>query len=522
LCWAVGIIATSYPTLISGFARVQGGLGDSRLVNFTLEHSYRWLAGMPLAQNLWSPPIFYPVRDVATYTDLLLGFAPLYWPWRLLGASPLTAYQLWMLGCWTLNFWVAYLLFRRGLRLGPLGAAAGSYLFAFGSPRLANLIHQQLAPQFFLLLALLAACELARGLDDEPRSLRDWGWTALLSGSLVLQLASAIYPLLFFVLGSLAVVVAVLLRSDWRRGALRAMRRYATPLLGCGVLALAVATPLLLRYGETAGLVGMRGYSFAKLPRLLSWWLMGKTSWLYGWLHELPSLEWASMSPHHNGIGVAASVAAAIGLWHHRRRPMVQLVAVGVGFLFLVTLRFPGEWSMWGTVRELLPGASALRAVGRVGLMGLFPAAIGLGLAVDRIRARRHWLWAVVLLAVVATEQIHLPLSFDKRATEKRVAVLAETVPPDAEAFLLVLTVKGRRYSPHNDAAWVALASGVPTINGRYGNNPRGWPLAEVDGTSPKLRAEIRRNLQLWIARHELDGDRVAWVPGPPRPKRRY
>jgi hypothetical protein len=427
-----------------------------------------------------------------------------------------------MLSCWTLNFWIAYLFLRRGLRIGPAGAAAGSYLFAFASPRMANLIHQQLAPQFFLLLALLAICELLRGLDDEPRALRDWGWTALLSGSLALQLAGAVYPLFFFVLGSLAAAAVVLLRTDWRRIALRAVRRHAIPLVGCGLVASTAAAPLVLRYSETAGLVGVRGYALDKLPKLLSWCLMGKTNWLYGWLHDLGSLEWASMSPHHNGIGLAAAVAAAVGLWHCRRRPLVQLVVVGVGFLFLITLRFPGEWSLWGAVREVMPGATALRAVGRVGLMVLFPAAIGLGLLVDRISARRHWMWAVVVLALVATEQIHRPLSFDKRATEKRVAVLAEKVPDDAEAFLLVLTVKGRRYNPHNDAAWVALASGVPTINGRYGNNPRGWPLEELDGTSPALRAEIRRNLQLWIARHELDVERVAWVPGPPRPKRRF
>jgi len=60
--------------------------------------------GHALAEDLWSPPIFFPVRDVAFYTDLLLGVAPLYWPWRWLGAGPETSYQLWMLTIWSLNF----------------------------------------------------------------------------------------------------------------------------------------------------------------------------------------------------------------------------------------------------------------------------------------------------------------------------------------------------------------------------------------------------------------------------------
>ncbi len=98
LC-VLGLLATGYPTLFSGFAQVQGGAGDPLLVNFTLEHTYRWPTDMPLADDLWSPPIFYPESGVATYTDLLLGLAPLYWPWRFIGGGPHTAYQWWMLCC---------------------------------------------------------------------------------------------------------------------------------------------------------------------------------------------------------------------------------------------------------------------------------------------------------------------------------------------------------------------------------------------------------------------------------------
>ena len=67
--WLIGVVTTFCPTLISGFRLVQGGLGDTRLVNFTLEHGYRWLMGMPLAESFWSPPIFFPATGVAAYTD---------------------------------------------------------------------------------------------------------------------------------------------------------------------------------------------------------------------------------------------------------------------------------------------------------------------------------------------------------------------------------------------------------------------------------------------------------------------
>ena len=136
----IGLLVSAWPTLSSGFADVQGGLGDTRLVNFTLEHTYRWLQGMPLASDIWSPPIFFPTTGVAAYTDLLLGIAPVYWLWRWLGAQPDSAYQMWMLACWSLNFVAFYLLLRRYLATSIVGSSAGAWLFAFSSPRAASIM----------------------------------------------------------------------------------------------------------------------------------------------------------------------------------------------------------------------------------------------------------------------------------------------------------------------------------------------------------------------------------------------
>ena len=36
-----------YPVFVSGFGRVPGDFGDARLVNYLLEHSWRWLLREP-------------------------------------------------------------------------------------------------------------------------------------------------------------------------------------------------------------------------------------------------------------------------------------------------------------------------------------------------------------------------------------------------------------------------------------------------------------------------------------------
>lgn len=512
LAFSIGIIVSAWQTLASGFRLVQGDLGDTRLVNFTLEHSYRWLCGMPLAEDLWSPPIFFPVRDVAFYTDLLLGVAPLYWPWRWLGASPETSYQLWMLSIWGLNFFAAYLLLRRGLRTTAVGAAAGAYLFSFASSIMVNIVHQQLAPRFYLLLSLAGMVAIFRRPEPAGSKVRRWWAGAAFWGGLVAQLYTAVYPLVFFVLAGAVAAILVLFAGGLRRPALAVLRRNATALIVTGVAAAVVSAPAALRYASTADEVGLRSADRISYPRILSWFLTGRTNRIYGGLQTALDLGFDSKVSKNNGLGVITLATAATGLWLGRRRRDVQLVVAGFAGLVILTLVLPGGWSPWLLVRRLLPPAAALRAVARVGLMALFPAALGLAIVADRLAGAKRWgIVALISLCVVA-EQSHRAPTYDKAANRQRIESTARRVPSGATAFVLVAAGASWHGHLHDDAAWVALASGVPTINGRSGNAPRGWTLARPALTEPGDESKLRARLARWATTHGLDPASVAWV----------
>ncbi len=132
LALAGGLFLALQPLFVTGFAAVPGGLGDARLVHFSLEHAHRFLLRHESHLDLWDPPLFFPARNVAAHTDVLLSLTPFYSPWRLLGAAPDTAFQLWLIVVWALNFGAFQLFLTRVLRLDPVAAAAGAYLFAFG------------------------------------------------------------------------------------------------------------------------------------------------------------------------------------------------------------------------------------------------------------------------------------------------------------------------------------------------------------------------------------------------------
>lgn len=518
--WLIGLLIMAWPTLSTGFAKVQGGLGDSRLLNFSLEHSYRWLMGMPLAESLWSPPIFYPVQNAATYTDLMLGVAPFYWPWRWLAFDPHTSYQLWMLVCWTLNFLCCHLLLRRGFRISAIGSSVGAYLFTFGSPRYMSMAHQQLVPQFWLILSLAGVIMMFRQ-PARPSSARRWIASCAFWGGLVAQLYSAVYPLAFFALGLAASTALALVVPEMRTAAISAIRDHAVPILAVGLIAVGLAAPLTVRYRETAEIVGMRGRANIHLPKPLSWLLPGNSSRVYGKIQRSWDLAEYRGFSQTNGVGAVTLVLCVAGLWLARRRPEVQLLVAGFAGLILLTVTWPGGWSLWWVVRELVPGSAALRAVARVGLMALFPAAVGLAFFVNNLAPRRRWIIGAVLVVVVAAEQLHRRPSFDKAAAVERVERIATEVPVGAHAFLLVINGPSWDKYLHDDAAWAALSAGVPTVNGRYGHFPPDYPFRAPRIQGPEDRVEFRNTLETWVRYGGGDPVGAAMIEVAPRPQRR-
>jgi hypothetical protein len=516
----IGLLIMAWPTLSTGFRRVQGGLGDSRLINFSLEHSYRWLMGMPLAEDLWSPPIFFPVQNVATYTDLMLGVAPFYWPWRWLAVDPHTAYQLWMLVCWTLNFLCCYLLLRHGLRISAFGASMGAYLFAFGSPRYMSMAHQQLVPQFWIILSLAGLIMLFR---QPTRPLPAWRWIAIIAfwGGLVAQLYTAVYPLAFFALGLAAAAGFALLVPTMRHAALIAFKDSVLPFLVIGAVAVGLSAPLALRYQATAATIGVHTRHHVHLPKPLSWVLPGNSSRVYGKVQRSWDLAEYRGYSQTNGFGAVTLVLCVAGLWLARRRPEVQLIVAGFAGLVLMTVTWPGGWSLWWVVRDLVPGSAALRAVARVGLMALFPAAVGLAYFVECLAVRRRWIIGAVLVVVVAAEQPHRRPSFDKAAAVGRVERIATEVPVGARTFLLVINGPSWDKYLHDDAAWAALSTGIPTVNGRYGHFPPGYPFRTPWIQDSKEGGEIRDSLAAWVTEDGVAPETAVIIEVPPRPERK-
>jgi hypothetical protein len=525
--WAIGLWLAFSSMFLSGFARVTGNEGDPRLINYLLEHGYRWLTGDPAHRSFWNLPIFYPAQNTLAYSDILLSAGPFYWCWRLVGFQPDTAYQLWLVTICSLNYWTTDALLRNCLRLNPLASTLGAFLFAFASSRLSQISHSQLYTHFFTIVAIYALYRLFEapvgqvsnlpsgqvGRKSAPRA-----WIIVFGLAAVAQLWASFYLGWFLGLGLLLAGLWALFLRGPRQTLLGVIRAYpvelAFTLAVCGLL----LAPLAIHYLEAAREVGQRSYESieAGLPTPRTWCSMGTGSWLYGWLRpfEPSHVVEGARGEHLMGIGLITTAVAVVGLLRRRASvfPLLLLLA-GCSVVALTTNLSPGV-SCWRLVHSLVPGAAALRAITRIGLLLLLPASIGVALFVHH--CKRSWVAvAVVLLCIL--EQGRFMETYDKHAVRNRVAALQERIRSDDTAFYYTpllgepTTVPNWRW--HLDAMQAGLESGVPTVNGYSGNLPPGWAdLYEIRLRTEEDEERARSALGRWETEHRLEPGEIRWI----------
>ncbi|MGE4608029.1 MAG: hypothetical protein AAEJ52_14905, partial [Myxococcota bacterium] len=318
---ALGIAWLYWPQWTSGFQSMPALLRDPRLVNYTLEHGFRWVMQYPLHAEFWQTPLFYPQPNVTAYTDVLVGTGPVYWLWRWLGAEPDTALQLWLVVCSSLNFAASYQLLSRGLRVGVSAATLGAFLMAFGGPATIRLWHPQLMPQFWIYLGLLALFEIFAGDAQRRKSASRRIWMVVLCVVSALQFYTAFYPFFFFALLAAVALAISVARAESRQRLAEFVRWHGAFAAGCIATAVVVITPLAWQYLGTAEELGLRPFMTRFAPRPASWFLLGTENLWFGWLQRAGGpLSALGDIEHSGGVGFITAAVGAVGLWRARQR----------------------------------------------------------------------------------------------------------------------------------------------------------------------------------------------------------
>lgn len=519
LFWAIGMLMAHHPMILSGLALVQLNPGDTRLNNYILEHSYRWVLQQPGHEAFWDMPFFFPAPNTAAYTDVLLSVAPLYWVWRLFGVAADTSLQLWMLTLSSLNFLAAYLFLRRAVVVGSLGSSVGAFLFAFASVRIAQVGHQQLLGHFYTVVAVYALVRIFRAPMSSSAPPRLLIWIAVFFLSVVAQLYAGFYLGWFVVLGLGIAALWALARPGYR-GLLRSVVVSHPLMIGAVATAAALLLlPMAVHYLEAARQVGMRPFLevYGMLPRPHSWFYMGEQHWLYGRFMG-PDIFRRMPIPHEQqiGLGFATLVMVVAGLFRERRRPLIGLMLVVLVACVVLATTLPKQITLWHGPFHLVPGAKAIRAVSRIALLMLIPASVGVAVFIDRMR-HRHLGLALAMAALVVLEQGRSTGSYSKEWNRAEVARLAQRIPTQCQAFFFspVEAPGGELDWPEwkyqVDALWAQMEAGIPTVNGYSGNHPPGWGnlnhnIIRDASDEARLRDALNQWAQTWAL------DEICWI----------
>ncbi|RKH59693.1 hypothetical protein [Corallococcus llansteffanensis] len=516
----LALLLAHHPVLLSGLRLMQGDEGDVRFNHYVLEHGWRFISGDAGHARFWDPPMFFPEPNVSAYSDVLLGVAPFYWVWRALGLDADVSWQAWALSMSVLNYAAAVWLLMRGfgLRAGP--AVVGALLFTAGAPRVNQLNHPQLQGQFFALLAVGAVLALSR---PETNRRRGVAWAALLVGAFVAQLYAGFYWGWFLFFFLLLAFGAALAFRDTRGPLLAALRRHLPALAGFGVVGLVALAPLVLHSRQAVSTVGLRSFSDVTymVPRFWSWFYLGPDSWLYGWTNGFVRFQRLPMPWEHRlGFGLVTPVVAALGLWQARARPAVRLLLVVAVATLLLSSRFTGGYTPWWLVFHGVPGAAAIRALARIGVWLLVPAAVGVALFLQRQAQAGRGALALGLGALCLLEQGLTGPAYDRFEARADVDSVASLVKSQAgcESFFFAPTAGTQPdWKYQLDATWASMESGVPTVNGYSGNQPRGWTLQDnrrFDAAAARRQDEA---LAAWMASRHLAPASVCRLQAPAR-----
>lgn len=477
------------PDLQTLFRMMPGDIGDARLNNYFLENVYQFLQGK--SESLWHLGFFWPFPLVLGFSDNLFGSAPFYAIFRYLTDQPDTAFQLWFLFGYLVNFVAAYYALSK-LGISRLSSCVGAAIFSFAIPVTAHAGHAQLHYRFGVPLAVLFFIRFL-----EIKNLR---LLTLSASWLVWQFYCGVYVGFFagLLIASIFAVYMFQNRTSFKTF-LQFFSKEISESWSSG--STGVKWLLILTWFALLILLVLLFYPYLQVSRLYE----AKRSWgeisimlprLQSYLIADRSWFWSSPD---------AKLFAAIPMRHEHQMfpgaiPMLLLFAAiiygartadvaarsfglmvsALGLLVVLTLSV-GGFSLW-YLFHWLPLASAIRAMTRIDLVMLLPLGFAVAYFLDRLREKGNWgtrlIWVLILPALfleLHSTNLH---SSQKSEWRQRLEVKLQQVPEntarDSVLFFSAPDNDGWWYKPELDAMWAAMKLGHKTMNGYSGNHPPG------------------------------------------------
>lgn len=480
-------------SLTCGLGCYPGDYGDARFNGVVLEHFFRWATGHD--RSLISPPFFYPMPGVSTFSDNHWGTAWLYSIFRAFGWDRYEAFDLWFMAGFAANFAACHYVLRKQ-RFSTLASAVGAFLFTFAMPVIAKYGHAQLICRALAPLGLLYW--------QTFRETGGWRWLGWLALSVVGQFYISIYIGYFTVLviGSWALAQWAVEGwgprqwfaqwGSWNQPESRRELLLASTTIVIALLLLVGLMHPYLHYSKLYGFRRSLVETASMLPRPQSY-LLADGSSIWKSLSQKIGGDVPMRPEHQIFFGAGALGLALIAMVFSMRRQ--RWVALGAILLVVALTLSIGGHSLYLLFAKL-PGADSIRAVSRIGLVLALPLAFLVAMGVDAALepGKRKRLWALILIPLLLGESVSVAEpSTQIDASRERIVRLATKLPsalPEGAIIFNPIRDGEAVWESEIDGVIIAQDTGHPTLNGYSGNLPPGYdPVAAED---PCEQAEAR------------------------------
>lgn len=352
------------------FSSTPGDYGDSRFINFILEHGYRWIRGID--PDFWTATFMYPLKNNVAISDSMAGTLPIYACFRFLGLNPETAYQSWWLSIYILNYWFCFIAFKK-INFDNFTSAIGAYVFAFGIHNLNQFPHLQFSCKFFIPIALAFSYLFFCRPTLKHLSIMVFSVVFQFYAAPYLGIILIYFTLLFFIL-FLAFKVK---RNAFVNQFTRKKLLYSFAIITVGfLLILVIAIP----HYQMAKYLGSRDYTneiLPNLPRIYSYFFPNNSSITWDFLKNSPLKSTGTWYIHDLFPGAFGYSGLLFCLMYFiyvlKTKQRINILPLVLFILFitfiLLTSKSESDFSFFKYFRSL-PGLDSMRLTTRFMIVG--------------------------------------------------------------------------------------------------------------------------------------------------------
>ncbi|MBP7509492.1 MAG: hypothetical protein KA807_16895 [Prolixibacteraceae bacterium] len=484
---------------------IPGDLGDSRFINYLLEHGFKWISGD--IKSFWDAGFMYPFKNTIALSDSMLGTLPFYSVWRLIGFSAETSYQLWWIIICTLNFWISYIVFNKWFKRYDI-ATILSWIFAFTIFNIGQLNYMQMIVRFMVPVVFYAAYRMM----EKPSG----KYLFIYASGIVYQFYCAMYTgfyLLYFSLLFIGLYLIITKKWNLIFDYFKKDRIFKTLLLL--VLPFAALLWLFIPYLKMAGIVGMLYYVDVRhfLPFVNSYFFPHESSVTWNFLFEnmKPDVElWWLQYLFPGMIPLSVLILSPFYLVYNRikkRKTEAIIKTLIISSLIIVLLHLRTEKNL--TLYALffyLPGISSMKVLIRFMNVELFILLLIAGYTM--LKFRKGYL--LVILFLVFTDNLfspgRVPRSLKSELAGRKEVMITEIKKHDYKYYeaIAYINTSQPEYVENIDMMLAAQSLGIKTINGYSSYCP-----VEMKGF---LKNKEEEGLYSWLEKNGIEKSKVLLI----------